>query len=472
MPVHPISSPFVPFLDEMLTVEQYGPGCVGLYSLSPGNSEDCLYLDIFAPSNANKNSKLPVYFFIQGGGLGAAVAHFNGSGLIQAADMNMITVSITYRTGAWGFLASKELKANASLNNGLRDQRRAMEWVQDHIDQFGGDPDHVVVGGQSAGAGSIVQHLVANNGVDRKLFHGAIMQSQPMPPIKDVEGSQYQYDNLVERAGCKGESDTIACLRKLDAPTFIKHVHGEPFPGGAGGKPIFSYNPVIDNDFVTGLPVKSFQDGRFIKVPMVFGDDTNEGTLFAPRSVEDVEGCRRFLKNNWPGFSDKQLGKMVEMYDLDKQEPAPYWHHVSRAYGETRYICPGIQLSNLVTQHGVDNVWNWRYDVLDPDQVRSGENVSHGSEMSAIWGPDYMPGPKSLRGENKNVVPVIQGYWTSFVQTLDPNPKRAAGSPEWKKWTGKNKMHFTGNDSGMENIPDDKLDRCKYLAGISLDLQM
>lgn len=386
--------------------------------------------------------------------------------------MNMITVSITYRTGAWGFLASKELKASASLNNGLRDQRRAMEWVQQHIDQFGGDPKHVVIGGQSAGAGSVVQHLVASKGVDRNLFHGALMQSQSMPPIKDIQGAQYQYDSLVERAGCKGESDTIACLRKLDAPKFISHVRGEPFPGGAGGIPTFSYNPVIDDDFVTGLPVKSFQDGKFVKVPMVFGDVSNEGTIFAPRSVKDVHGSRRFLKNNWPRFNDAQLDKMTQMYDLDKQEPAPYWHHVSRAFGETRYICPSIQLSDLVTKRGTSAVWNWRYDVLDPDQVRSGENVSHGSEMPAVWGPEFFANPpKSLLGENKNIVPVIQGYWTSFVQTLDPNAKRANGSPEWQKWTGKNRMRFVANNSGMETVSNKQLGRCGYLADISLDLE-
>ena len=98
-----------------------------------GGSEDCLFLDIYAPTEATTSSKLPVYVFIQGGGFNGDGVHINGSGLIVASGMNMVTVSFTYRGGALGFLASAEVQSGASLNNGLKDQRMVLEWVQLHI---------------------------------------------------------------------------------------------------------------------------------------------------------------------------------------------------------------------------------------------------------------------------------------------------------------------------------------------------
>ena len=98
-----------------------------------GGSEDCLFLDVYAPTEANKTSKLPVYVFIQGGGFNGDGAHPNASGLISACDMNIVTVTFLYRGGALGFLASKEVESGASLNNGLKDQRKALQWVQSNI---------------------------------------------------------------------------------------------------------------------------------------------------------------------------------------------------------------------------------------------------------------------------------------------------------------------------------------------------
>ena len=95
-----------------------------------GGSEDCLFTDVYAPTEANKSSKLPVYVFIQGGGFNGDGAHPNANGLIMAGGMNIITVTFLYRGGALGFLASTEVPCGASLNNGLKDQRKALEWVK------------------------------------------------------------------------------------------------------------------------------------------------------------------------------------------------------------------------------------------------------------------------------------------------------------------------------------------------------
>jgi carboxylesterase type B len=90
----------------------------------------------------------------------------------------IVTVNINYRLSAWGFLSgSEELTETGALNLGLRDQRLALQWVQENIAAFGGDPSQVTIYGESAGAASVGYHLTAYNGRDDKLFRAAIMQS-------------------------------------------------------------------------------------------------------------------------------------------------------------------------------------------------------------------------------------------------------------------------------------------------------
>ena len=92
-------------------------------------------MDVYAPEGAvSAGKQLPVYFFIQGGGFAAlSNPNYNGSGLVQASGNNIVVVTFNYRVGPFGFLASKEVEEGASLNNGLKDQLKALEWVQKHI---------------------------------------------------------------------------------------------------------------------------------------------------------------------------------------------------------------------------------------------------------------------------------------------------------------------------------------------------
>jgi carboxylesterase type B len=106
----------------------------GARRVAPGTSEDCLFLDVFTPGNATEDAGLPVFFWIQGGGFNANTnANYNGAGLIEASEFNIVVVTLNYRVGPYGFLASKEVEAEASLNNGLKDQIKALQWVQKHI---------------------------------------------------------------------------------------------------------------------------------------------------------------------------------------------------------------------------------------------------------------------------------------------------------------------------------------------------
>ena len=113
-----------------------------MLTIANTTSEDCLFLDVYAPSDAQKGTVkgllhrdlLPVYIFIQGGGFNSnANPNFNGSGLITASGNNIVIVTFNYRVGPYGFLASKEVKRDGDLNVGLKDQRKVFQWVQRHI---------------------------------------------------------------------------------------------------------------------------------------------------------------------------------------------------------------------------------------------------------------------------------------------------------------------------------------------------
>jgi len=219
--------------------DRHGPICLGTPSsgavASPPtntNQEDCLFLDVYAPSHASKSSKLPVYFFIQGGGFNTnSNSNYNGSGLVLASDKNIVVVNFNYRVGPYGFLAGQEILKGGSVNNGLKDQRKALHWVQKYIECFGGDPRKVTLAGDSAGAASVNLQLTAYGGRDDGLFAGSAAESQSFAAVRLVNESQYQYDNLVIRTNCVSAKDTLACLRGLSAAELQSHNLNTPFPG-------------------------------------------------------------------------------------------------------------------------------------------------------------------------------------------------------------------------------------------------
>lgn len=481
--------------------DQHGPLCLatGADPYHPTSSEDCLFLDVYAPSAATNNSKLAVYFFIQGGGFNSlANANYNGSGLITAADHQIVVVSVNYRVGPYGFIASKEItdSPSATLNNGLRDQRKALEWVQKHISTFGGDPNRVVLGGDSAGAASIAIHLTANDGKDQGLFHGAAAESVSFGPILTVAQSQYQYDNLVQRLGCGGTtsttSNTLACLRSKSAVELQAQNHNIPYHNTAR-PPLFMWNPVVDGELIRTYTYSAFEEGRFIKVPVIFGDDTNGGTVFAPRGTSSWAESSGFLHAQLPFLSPEHLQRIGELYpNQGPQFPnsGPWWRQASNAYGDIRYMCPNLFISAMFARHGGGRVgmWNYRFNVQDQDLVAAGLGVPHTMEISAIWGPENVrgPTPASFWPDRPNawIVPWIQGYWTSFIRTLDPNRYRFDGAPEWTVFvnetaksdaasaTRQRRLLFDSRQSsGMETVDKEQASRCEYFKSIGAKIQ-
>jgi carboxylesterase type B len=469
--------------DGVQPANKHGLACLAVED-DPNNnetSEDCLFMDVYAPADATEESNYPVYVFLQGGGFAQnSNVNLNGTGLIKAADNKMVVVTFNYRVGMFGFLSGPMVEERASLNNGLKDQRKALEWVQRHIKKFGGNPDHVVIGGASAGGASVTLHLSAYGGRDEGYFVGAAAESQSFATMLTVEESEFMYNNLVVRTGCVDEDDTLQCLRNLNASYLQSHDKVTPFPGGQQA-PLYMYGPTIDGDLIPDYTVRLFEEGRFIRVPTIFGDDSNEGTSFAPKNTSSYAEGDLFIQNQFTTITPKRLGQINKLYPQDPSQTfpdsGPFWRQVSTAYGEIRYICPGIYLSDFYTRYGINDVWNYHYAVQDKESEESGRGVEHTVEIHSIWGPENVQdeAPKSYYSENAPIIPVIQGYWTSFITTLDPSALRHEGTPEWKRWTSdgqtQNRIFIRTNDTHMEQVPQDQKQRCDYLHSIAINLR-
>lgn len=388
-------------------------------------------------------------------------------------------VTFNYRVGPYGFLTNND---EMQLNNGLYDQRKALQWVQDYITQFGGDPEHVVLGGDSAGAASITLHLAAFGGRDDGLFHAAAAESVSFATVLTVEESQYQYDSLATRLGCTGSTnETLACLRSKPAVQLQDANYNIPYPG-AEAAPRYMYNPVIDGDLIRELTYTAFETGSFVQVPLIAGDDTNGGASFAPKNTSTLAQSNVWLRDQFPYITPAQLADINALYP-NPNDTCPnegcYYRQLSDTYGEMRYMCPGIYVTAAYVDYGVPQSWHYRWNVEDPEQVAAGEGVPHTVELNAIFGPFNTQGnsPDSYypNGTNANAVPVVQAYWTSFIRSYDPNTYRLDGTVEWQPWDDGSQQRIlfdTGGLTSMESLAGSELmQRCEYWFGIGVDIR-
>lgn len=238
------------------------------------------------------------------------------------------------------------------------------------------------------------------------------------------------------------------------------------------------YGPILDHDFVTDYTYRAYAQGKFVKLPAIYGDDTNEGTVFTPRNTSTIGDSDTFLQNQFPTLTLQQLARINNLYPVAEQfnNSGTYWRQVSNAYGEIRYICPGIFISNTYQRYGVQGNWNYRWNVIDPVTAASGLGVTHTEEIIAVWGMPYVNGGglASYNTSNAGIVPVVQGYWTSFIRSFDPNTYRFPGTPTWEAWSngaGWQRLMFQTNNTHMEAVPEGQRKRCNYLSSIGVALK-
>lgn len=231
----------------------------------PPLSEDCLYLNVWAPARAEE--ALPVMVWIHGGGfvIGSGSA-YDGAAL---ARQGVVVVTINYRVGVLGFMAHEALSAEpdgkGSGNYGLMDIVAALQWVQRNIEHFGGDPQRVTVFGQSSG-GTAVVYLLASP-MARGLFHRGIAQSAGA------------YDLLVERGDAEALGQRLfAAAGAAGAPDPLAAMRGKPWREilDVAAASHIRFGPVLDGRFMREQPIDIFSAGHQSNVPLIIGSNFNE----------------------------------------------------------------------------------------------------------------------------------------------------------------------------------------------------
>ncbi|OKP05004.1 Acetylcholinesterase [Penicillium subrubescens] len=402
--------------------------------------------------------------------------NYNGTELIRSSGGNMVVVMFNYRVGVLGFLASKGFGHDADLNVGLLDQRQLFLWVQKHINKFGGDPSHVVIQGSSAGGGSVSHHLTAYRGHDKESFFvGAILESPFWPTLRTVPEMEFQYQRLLGSTGCS----SVDCLRKMNVSALQAASGVSAFPDTAPGDPLphFYWLPVIDGELIPGQLYTLFSTGQFAHVPMLLGHVTNEGSWFANNASSAAE-VSSLLRADYPHLKDTQLGWINHAYANMAPLPghAAFYPSASAAYGDATFTCPANDMASAVARFvGDAKVWSYRYNVLDPGIVAGGYGVPHTFETSAVFGPGQAGwAADSYYTVNAPIVPIVMGYWASFVRSLNPNTYKYPGSPGWESWgnLSGSQLRLQTNNTGMEVVPEWQIRNCTMWRGLACTMEL
>lgn len=464
-------------------------------------SEDCLYIDVYAPQSMGTDSYttsepngLPVMIWIQGGAFVQQYnPNYNGTGIVEASGGNVVVVTFNYRVGPYGFLASDELLQEGNLNLGIHDQRAAMSWVQDHIGQFGGDPDRVTLFGTSIGGGSVLLHTLAYGGndieadvADNARWNVGIAASVYMPSVYTVQDYQLQYDQLLHATNCTD----LACLRSLDSEEIqAANIGRPPFPGQVN-LPLFPYGPVIDDDLFTDQPLSMLKAGNFSRhKPLIIGSSHTEGTIFATQA-NNTDDIQSFMSTQYPDLTTKDISEAINLYSsvpttfpgVTANESSLYYR-LARLYGDVGFSCPALEFAIKLSEADVP-IYLFRDYILDPVEVAKGYIVPHTWEVQAVWGPEYATNyaavtgadSYSVSGRNHPMVDVVQTFWIGFATSVggtssgNPNSMRAKDSAFWLPFRGVGqgrRLRLQTNATEMEPILSHELDVCDFWSRVS-----
>lgn len=308
------------------------PECAQPTKSGFAGSEDCLFLNVFTPKNASKNSTLPVRVWIHGGGNTggySAERYYNGCATAQATQS--IVVTLNYRLGVFGFLVTNDLMRQGFKGNyALTDQRMALSWVQDNIAAFGGNPSTVLLFGESAGGLNTFLNFLSPGA--SALFSSIMVESAG---IREIPTAQFVANTIGEalltNVGCSSSrSSTISCLQSLNVSTLIG---AEPevsllyLRASPPVTPIFG--PVVDGVLIKDSLTKLLQSGRFPRnLTVGIGANSDEGNI----AVYEQYSSTTVSSSALTGFI-RQVFPTVFYNQLSKQYNAGKYGSVFAAFG-------------------------------------------------------------------------------------------------------------------------------------------
>jgi para-nitrobenzyl esterase len=403
-------------------------------------SEDCLFLNVYAPADAKTKSKLPVMFWIHGGGYAGGASsepRHNGDFL---PTKGVVLVTMNYRLGVFGFLATADMakEANGAAGNyGLLDMVAALQWVKANISQFGGDPDNVTIFGESAGSFA-VSTLMASP-MARGLFHKAIGESgaafKGVLPTNSLDAREKADGAWVASLGV----NSLAELRALSTEKILDATKGK-----RGG-----FSPDVDGRLLTEPVADTYAAGRQAHVPLLAGWNRDEGS------------ANGMTAEKWKALADKQFGERAAEFlsvyggDTDEQaarSAADYNGDSFIAFGTWKWI-------EAHRKTGESPIYRYHFELAAlPSKFHPGTAAFHSDDIEYVFGTlDTRPG-ETVRPEDRTLSEQMMSYWTNFAKTGDPN---GPGLPAWPKYDKDDSLIHL--DSTITSGPDTLRPRYEFL---------
>ncbi|XP_023565073.1 carboxylesterase 5A isoform X2 [Octodon degus] len=383
-------------------------------------SEDCLYLNIYAPAHASADSSLPVMVWFPGGGFeNGSASIFDGSAL--AAYENVLVVTTQYRLGIFGFFNTGD--QHVPGNWAFMDQLAALSWVQENIKGFGGDPGSVTIFGESAGAIS-VSNLVLSP-LAKSLFHKAIMESGVaiMPNLRKLDEKRKDLQLVADICGCNA-SDSKALLNCLRTKSSIELLNL--------GQKTKSFDRVIDGLFFPDEPVELLSQKQFKAVPSIIGVNNHECGFMLPMETPEI------LRGSNKSLAFHVIHSLLHI-------PLQYLHVVENEYfpgkrsmielrdslldllGDVFFVVPGLVTARYHRDAGAP-VYFYEFQHRPQcfeDTKPAFVKADHSDEIRFIFGGPFLMGDivmfEGATKEEKLLSKKMMRYWANFARSGNPN---------------------------------------------------
>ena len=407
-----------------------------------GVSEDSLYLNIWRPNTNDTN--LPILMYIHGGSLTSGSASFDDYNGEEMAKKGIIMITIQYRLGVFGYFAHKDLidesSNNTTGNYGLLDQIKALKWINDNIDIFGGDKNNITIAGESAGSSSV--SAICTSPLAKGLFKRAIGESSSLvvkkPPhtYRSLNKALEIGNNIMEEFKAK----SIDELRHVKAKDLVntKYTNSEM---------------TLDGYALTKNPYDVYLDGENNEEALLNGYNVLEADAFVVptylTSPTNKNNIKERLENT---FGIETTAKIMELYK-DKIEKDAF-SAFNEIYSVYWFIYPHHSWSKLALNNNVD-VYRYQFTKENGyySTYHSGEMIyAYGNVKNSKYNYRYNVSDLKLSDTMLN-------YWANFVKYGNPN---GGNNPSWLKWNNlPNEIMELGSNVGL--IEDKYLELYKII---------